>query len=62
MVTFGGCRDDFMIVLSQSVTKEVPKEQREHGTEKLLFAMTKTKVALVADKALTESGTTYVTK
>ncbi|XP_022090512.1 pleckstrin homology domain-containing family H member 1-like isoform X2 [Acanthaster planci] len=43
MVTFGGCRDDFMIVLSQSVTKEVPRE-REHGTEKLLFAMTKTKV------------------
>ncbi|XP_038072316.1 pleckstrin homology domain-containing family H member 1-like isoform X2 [Patiria miniata] len=43
MVTFGGCRDDFMIVLSQSVTKEVPRE-REHGTEKLLFSMSKTKV------------------
>ena len=41
MVTFGGCRDDFMIVLSRSVTKEVLREQ---GTEKLLFSMTKTKV------------------
>ncbi|XP_072031714.1 pleckstrin homology domain-containing family H member 1-like isoform X2 [Amphiura filiformis] len=43
IVTFGGCKEDFMLVLSQSVLKQ-PQREREHGTEKLLFIMEKPKI------------------
>ncbi|XP_071963475.1 pleckstrin homology domain-containing family H member 1-like isoform X2 [Antedon mediterranea] len=43
VVTFGGCKDDFMLVLSQSISKEV-QSSREQGTEKLLFVMNKPKI------------------
>lgn len=40
-MTFGGYQDDFMLVVSNTQTKDKP-------TEKLLFAMAKPKVSTLA--------------
>ncbi|RXM99213.1 Pleckstrin homology domain-containing family H member 2 [Acipenser ruthenus] len=41
LMTFGGCRDDFMLVVGQSSSNGHPKDK---PTEKLLFAMPKPKI------------------
>lgn len=42
VITFGGCRDDFMVVVSQQREPGVGKK----SVEKLVFGMTKPKVRL----------------
>lgn len=43
VITFGGCRDDFMVVVSQQREPGVGKK----SVEKLVFAMAKPKVGLL---------------
>ncbi|KAG8198398.1 hypothetical protein JTE90_021640 [Oedothorax gibbosus] len=50
VMTFGGCRDDFMLVIG---TQNSPTERERCSTERLLFSMTKPKILeitlLIAD-------------
>lgn len=48
VITFGGCRDDFMVVMSQQKEPGVGKK----SVEKLVFAMAKPKVKVLCKKRL----------
>ncbi|CAH1262661.1 PLEKHH1 [Branchiostoma lanceolatum] len=43
VVTFGGCKQDFMLVVHQAVDRPM-QQQQEIGTEKFLFNMSKPKI------------------